>query len=272
MSRTPVSPPPTTQAREAWDAKTEPYLSRWPAMNRALERRGFERLPNLPVEAVIHVAGVGGGQEIMPLVRLYPANTIFASDLSGEMVRASRDLIGSNPREFPVLHMQADLHAPPVQGVDAAMSLFTLHLVRDPVLALRAQWESLAPGGLLVALYFPPVPVGEEGPLVSLYHAMRAIKPKPPSPWEEKALQFLDEVGAQQVNKLNVRSYWRYESLEEIRPTFEALPHIAGIRGRLGDEQYEEFWRHFYDNPGVVLEKDSYVGRVGATLLIARKP
>ncbi|MCB2198427.1 class I SAM-dependent methyltransferase [bacterium] len=272
MIRTSSPLPPTTRAMQAWDEKTEAYLYRWPMLNRVLERRGFELMPNLPVEAVIHIAGVGGGQEILPLVRLYPANTIFASDLSGQMVRASREKIAGNPREFPVLHLQADLHAPPVQGVHAAISLFTLHLVRDPVLALSSQWESLASGGLLAALYFPPEPVGDEGPLVSLYDAMRKIQPKPPSPWEENALRFLGKAGALELERREVRSFWRYDSLDDVRPTFEALPHIAAIRHRLGDEMYEEFWRHFHDNPGVVQEKDSYVGRVGAILLTARKP
>ena len=272
MTRTPSATLPQNRAARAWDKTTEAYLSRWPEMNRALERRGFELLPNLPKEAVVHVAGVGGGQEILPLVRLYPGNTILASDVSSRMVKASRHRIENNPREFPVLHLQADLHHPPVRGVDAAISLFTLHLVHDPVAALRAQWESLAEGGLLAALYFPPTPVGEEGPLVSLYHAMREVQPKPPNAWEDHALAFLEEVKAEQLQRREVCSFWRYESLDEIRPTFEALPHIAVIRKRLGDDLYEEFWRHFHGNPGVVPEKDLYAGPVGAVLLTARKP
>ena len=259
-------------AAKAWDAKTDHYLASWPVMNRPLERKAFEFLPTLPVEAIIHVAGVGGGQEILPLVRLYPGNMIIASDVAENMVRRTQFMLDRHPRRFPVHPVQADIHTPPVWGVDAAISLFTVHLVRHPVEAIRAQWESLAPGGMLAALYFPPLPLGEEGPLVSLYKAMRKLVDKPPSSWEDRALSLLHESGAEKVARREIMARWQYKSLEQVMPVFEALPHIAGIRKRMGDEAYEALWRHFHDDPGVYMEGDSLFGAVGAVLLTAIKP
>lgn len=267
MTRRPALPP-----GDAWDRAAYAYEGRWLDLNRPLLRRAFERLPDLPVEAAIHLAGGGPGFEVRLIARRFPGNPILVTDISHAMLRLARRRVHGHHRHLPAQLAVADMAAPPVQNIGAAFSFFVLHLVHRPLDAFHAQWESLVPDGLFVALYFPPTPIGEGGPLVALHRASRSLAPRGDQPWEREMLHFLEANGAREVVRETIPAQWRFSSPAEARTILEILPHLSSIRERAGDTFYNDLWDRFTADPGLVHDKGGWAGPVGAVLLTARKP
>ncbi len=255
---------------EAWSAAVQQYRNLWPALNRPLVEGALPHLPDFSAEGLLHLAGVGGGEELPLIAPRVDLSRAVVSDISAHMLLGARE-IGENQPVPPRHYLQADLHAPPLRELAGTLSLFVLHLVRRPLDALQAQWTSLASGGRFAALYFPPTPIAQ-GPLAALHRAARSLAPKPDNPWESEALTWLRAARAQQVQRREITAPWRFDRPEAFRDAMECLPHITGIRDRAGEAFYETLWATCLADPGLNRQGETWVGDVSAVLLTARKP
>jgi|GEM_PF-3435899 len=248
-----------------WCRSANEYFAKWIGLNRPFFDLSKEFLPLNPKNECIHVPGVGPGFELKFLHDVYPNSPILASDISPEMVKNAKT------RYNAPFYFLGDISAIPVQSVFASVSYFTVHLVRYSFEAIKSQYDSLVPGGKIFAVYFPPTPIGKEGPLVSLHRASHTLSPRPDSDWEAQSLSFLRETGASDVELTHLNAHWEFDSVQDLRETMEVLPHIRGIRKRAGEEFYNKLWSLCLDDPGLSFDGTRWKGPVGATILTATK-
>lgn len=107
------------------------------------------RLPLDGGECVLDV-GCGTGRLAEQLLARLPNGRIFAIDQSSNMVSAARDYL--KPRGRRIHLLVADAAALPIQGkADVVFSTATFHWVLDHPRLFRSLYDTLKPGGHLVA-------------------------------------------------------------------------------------------------------------------------
>lgn len=140
-----------TPAPAEWDAAAYHRIS---APQFAWGRAVLARLALRGAETILD-AGCGTGRATAELLARLPAGRVVAVDRSYNMLRAAREhlrLSEEPQRRPPVMTAQADLVALPfVEAFDGIISLATFHWITNHERLFRSLYQSLVPGGWLVA-------------------------------------------------------------------------------------------------------------------------
>jgi len=254
--------------RYGWDDSVKSYKKRWITMNEKLLEKGLNLVPENKEVQRVHVPGVGPGPELQFLNKRFPNADIVSSDISINMVSDATENHNNGRNYF----VNCDICAIPFCNIDLSVSFFTVHLVRNPFEAIKSQWESLSSGGKLFALYFPPTPLGENGPLVSIHRAARSLRPAKDSDREKRSISFLEDNNAKDAKIDHIFSSWEFLSLGDFRSSMEVLPQFATLPQRAGVDFYEKMWKLCFEDSGLERLADGFSGPVGASILRAEKP
>ncbi len=250
-----------------WNSAVVDYEKLWIKNNLPLIKKSILVLPELPLDSKIHIPGIGPGYEIPLLVKKYTSSRFYGSDNSLTMVQRAKEYLAG----YDIKLTSDDILDVRLSDLDASISFFVIHLIRNPVDAIKSQWESIRSGGFLAALYYPPTPLCD-GPLNALHQAARSLNPRPDSLWEKEVEDFFLAEGASKMSTNDFFTEWEIESLDKYQQTMEVLPHISSIKNRAGEEFHKKLWDKTLASPGLSLENGKYYGKVGARLLIAHKP
>ncbi|KAL4519150.1 hypothetical protein Ndes2526B_g00247 [Nannochloris sp. 'desiccata'] len=129
----------------------------------------IDQKPDL--KGVIFVPGCGTGDEIVMLAEKLPEASFLGLDLSEGMIEVAREVAAvagiSDKVEFKVGDASTvptqELSPPFTPPFSAIFSCFALQQLPNPREALAAWTKALAPGGILVACFWPPG-MEKEGP------------------------------------------------------------------------------------------------------------
>jgi len=128
------------------------------------------RARDLPSSGDIVVPCAGPGHELAALARAFPARHVFGSDLSGEMLKLSRERTARLPN-VSVAQDDATQLQRPAGEVAALFSVFGLQLLPNPAAALRAWLELLEPRGLATVVYWPR-DADDDGPFGTMHRLL----------------------------------------------------------------------------------------------------
>jgi malonyl-CoA O-methyltransferase len=132
----------------SFDAQAESY-EHYADLQRAVADRLASLLPAIASPRVLEL-GCGTGLFSRHLLARYPGGTFIFTDLAPSMVeQCRRNLSGVHKERVTFAVMDAARPAPDGPFDLIAMSM-TLHWLADPVAALHALQQRLAPGGVLV--------------------------------------------------------------------------------------------------------------------------
>jgi SAM-dependent methyltransferase len=250
-----------------WNSAADNYDKLWIQNNLPLIKQSIDSLPELPKESKIHIPGIGPGHEIPLLEKRYPFSKFCGSDNSLTMIQLAKHYLS----DTDITLENIDILDIPYNGLNASISFFVIHLIKNPLEAVKSQWKSIKPGGFLAALYYPPTPLGD-GPLTALHNAARSLNPRLDSKWEDEVRRYLLAEGVADISFKDFNTNWELESLSQYQQMMEVLPHISSIKARAGVEFHKKLWEVTLSAPGLKIVNDKYIGKVGARLVIAHKP
>lgn len=193
-----------TAAAPGYDELFVPRFAPWTEDALALLKAHAE---SLPAGAVL-VPTCGPGQELPPLAKLLGAGRpIVGVDLAPGMVEiALRRAAECGPNVSAVV---GDCMAPPAGPHAAILSVFGLQQMPDPVSALGAWVQTLAPGGVAVVIFWPMgAGVETEGPwahwgAILKSHLGDAARRGAPG-WEGRLAAAAEEAGGEVLENRSV--------------------------------------------------------------------
>jgi trans-aconitate 2-methyltransferase len=215
-----------------WDAHTYDALplphERWGATAIAhLRLNGHETVLDL---------GCGTGRDAEHLLSLLPHGHVVAVDGSGQMLSALRRRLANDLNRVTVV--QADLRQPLplVQGVDAAVSVATLHWLPDHAAVFRNVAAALRPGGQLIA------ECGGYGNIVTFRTALREVSGADGAEiWNfadiQETTQHLQEAGFTDVSVRLVPDPARLERGEPLEAFIATVMLSAQLREMSSEER-----------------------------------
>ena len=211
-----------------------------------LARRLLEAAEVGPGHNVLDV-GTGTGVVAFPAAaRVGPEGTVLGIDISEEMLATARGRAGRmlEPGNVTFRIMDAQALALPDASFDAAVSLFAVHHLPDPLAALREMHRVVRPGGRLA------VAVGSGPPLLSAAAVVRAFQ-RVGEAWRRRrgreltAPGFLEELVRRRLpadagprahhhGSVNVARLVRRGGFEKVRTFWEGRQNVL--------ENEEQFW------------------------------
>ena len=182
------------------------------------------RSPGMP-RGSIWVPCAGPGRELGPLARAFPDRQIVASDLSLQMVELAR---GRNAGLANLSVERADATALPApsEGAAALLSLFGLQLLPSQPATLASWVSLLAPGGLLVVVYWPRI-VETSGPFQIMHRLLREVG-MPDDAWESELVPSALAVGARLLVDARVAFEMQHDDAASL---WHALTQLGPLRG-----------------------------------------
>jgi len=137
--------------RYGWDKAASVYEGHWAHALEPAQRRLLALADLRPGERVLDVAAGTGIVTFAAAAQVGPTGTVFATDLSDEMVRLLRSAaLARGIRNVRAERMDAQQLTLPDATYDAALCALGLMYVPDPLAALREMHRALRPGGRAV--------------------------------------------------------------------------------------------------------------------------
>ncbi len=197
------------EAASGYDRYFSPRFAPWieDALSEITSRAG--ELPRGPVL----VPCCGPGRELELLAARLPGREILGSDLSRGMVELARARVASLPL---VRVEQADasrLDERYGRENAALLSCFGLQQIPAAPHALESWGRSLARGGVLSVVFWPP-DRRDEGPFGVLQTLVAARVPAPDASWEKDLVAALERAGVSVLRDSRVRHGMQHESAD----------------------------------------------------------
>ena len=253
----------------SWDFVARGYRDYWTPRFRPLVERAIVSLEP-PGRGPIAVPGCGPGDEVLLLLKKFPARTIFATDPSREMMALCRESLGAaRATTAHVTLGKAEDLSSLIHQAAGVLSCFTLQLLADPAAALQDWSLALRLGGVVSAVFWPE-PTAEL-PFGRLMLALREVTQEARPAWEDFALKSLPRSGLEVLQNERVLAEMEHASPEEL---FDAIVHRGPLQvllRRRGPDIIARVREAWLRSHGLERVGAGWKNRVEARLWVLRK-